>query len=198
MDLAAAAGLSSDEHGNYYDRGDHTAVSVVSSIHDRRDLRKAFAAGDRLLLVAQRRRRVYAKSSTWYPSDRTDKFLVGRNESGSAFAHAVPANIGTVTEAVSWIWAGADVLERHGDVAIVATTRAIATAIPVPAQGLAVDTARSHMVLGGEYRRNGALYIRDAVLHHTRNQHPDVVTPPGQWVRVVVGRRSTRAASSTD
>ena len=51
----------------------------------------------------------------------TERYLVGQNEVGTAFAHAVPtrSETSTVAGALRWIWSGYCPVHRQGDIAIV-------------------------------------------------------------------------------
>lgn len=190
--LAVEAGLHPDEHGSYRDRGDHFSLSVLDVIWKPIELLKLHAAGDMLALVNQSRTRVYAKSYKFGPGERSDIYLVGYNESGTRFCHAVAQHLRTVADAVAWIWGDEPITARHGDVAITPARK--------PIRGGEIVTELQIVdrhVVTGEVYRNGALYARNAVLHHAASQHPDI-TIGNEWHKIVVARRSTRSPSSKD
>lgn len=119
--LAKEADMYWDEHGST--RGDYRTTRGLDFLwpHEAR-LAPYFDGGGRGLgLIAVNRRRVYAKSSKWYPRDTETRFLVGRNEAGTFFAHAVPRTVSTVRAAVEWIWSGkaSRIIARQGDIALI-------------------------------------------------------------------------------
>ena len=81
--------------------------------------------GEGLGLIEITRKRVYSRSCKWMPSFASTRYLVGKNEAGTYFAHAVPNNIHSVLEALSWVWSNrADkIKERQGDIALVSAIR---------------------------------------------------------------------------
>lgn len=119
--LARAAGMLYREReagrGDYLSTGSLDYVppseSHAAPFHDR--------GGAGLALAEITRKRVYAKSSKWGASTASTRYLVGRNESGTFFAHAVPSTVSTVRAALHWIWSGheSDIIERQGDIALI-------------------------------------------------------------------------------
>jgi hypothetical protein len=190
--LAVEAGLQPDEHGGFRDRGDHFSLSVLDVIWKPIELQKLHATGDMLTLVNQVRTRVYAKSYKFGAGERSDIYLIGRNESGTPFCHAVAQHLRTVADAVAWIWDNQPITARQGDVAITPAKKHI-TAGEIVADRVITDR---HLI-SGEDLQNGALYARNAVLHHAADQHPDI-TIGNEWHKIVIARRSTRRPSSKD
>lgn len=117
------------------------------------------------------------------PSTRSDCYLIGRNEDGTAFCHAVPPSR-TVRAALDWIWMGraSDIIARQGDIALV---RGRGPRMP------AVLPVRHHvwrrpLVQGGV-----------ASIGITHPAHPMLPLPRvGQ--RIIVARRYGRVTSSQD
>ncbi|TAL45455.1 MAG: hypothetical protein EPN91_02255 [Salinibacterium sp.] len=167
--MTTHAGMLYDEHGST--RGDYLTtygldyvgptVSVLSPYLDKG------RAG--LALVEVRRTRRYARSCKWGPSSVATRYLIGRNETGTWFAHAVSVKCVTVREAVSWIWRGREnaIIERQGDVALVS------------GGGRSETLPAGHVVIDG------------VVTHAT---HAAMRTP-GPRERLIVGRRATVRAS---
>ena len=112
----------------------------------------------------------------WRPFILTERYLIGRNEIGTAFAHAVPARAetSTITGVLRWIWSGYDPIRRQGDVAVV---RAAGPKMPV-------QLPRQHHVDAAA-----------GVVRHAT--HPDLALPgPGE--RLIIGKRTTLGTSSHD
>jgi hypothetical protein len=195
--LAESTGVLVDEHGGMYSRGDHFTIDVHDVVEDPLVLKKFHASGKMLALVSQKRKRVYAKSYSYGPSVREDFFLIGENENGVAFAHAITNDIRkwsskTVEAALRWIWGVElieDVIDRHGDVAII-------KAKPFKSSGEIgkINVIDSHEFTG-EFRKNGFVYARNGILHHTKNQHPDVKIG-NEWVRLKAANRSERRVAT--
>ena len=117
--LAANAGYRPDEHG-FSTRGDHWTIKVIEYIPAFRSSAAPYMdqGGDGMALIRIDRKRVYAKSSKWYPSTTSSYYLVGRNEAGTYYGHPVqPAE--SVAAALTWMWSGYEIVVRQGDVAIV-------------------------------------------------------------------------------
>ncbi len=191
FDLCLRAGLDHDEHGSGM-RGDYHQLKIIERCH-KSDLGRYHASGDNLGLVEQSRKRTYAKSSNWGPSWRKDRFLVGENENGTPFVHQVPNNITSIDWAINWIWRGAEIIARHGDVGL-----AKAAAVKhVAGENVENFPLHDNHLFTGEIYKNGALYIKNGALFHGKEQHPDVTVGP-EWVRVVIGRRSSVGMSSMD
>jgi hypothetical protein len=74
-----------------------------------------------LALVEITKKVVYPSSSKWYPRVTQGVVLVGRNESGFAFAHPVNNSKKNIRSALSWIWNGKEgrIIARQGDIALV-------------------------------------------------------------------------------
>jgi len=193
--MALNAGLADDWDGSSYcdDRGDHFCLTVLDSAEA-----PAYhaAPGTVIGLVEQRRRRVYAKRSDWRKSDRSDFFVVGQNENGNAFLHQIPHTAaGSLAEAMNWIWSGAEIIARQGDVAL-----APSSLKRVDGEDGDVDVIGGHgrHRFIGEIYRNGSLHVRSGFLYHTAGQHPTIYLDGSCWRRIVIGRRSERRMSTAD
>ncbi len=156
--------------------------------------KKLLAAGDFLAIVDEERTRTYAKSSDWRPSTRTDTFLVGRNENGNAFAHQIPNNIGSVVDALRWIWRDNDLEARQGDIGL---TRSTLKHIRGRETDIDVMGHSRHRFIGEVYQ-NGSTHVRSGFLYHTADQHPPVYVDGSRWRRIVIARRSQIGLSSAD
>lgn len=173
LGLARMAGQFYDEHG--YERGDYLQTSPIDYVHPK-DARKApyhDYGGAGLALVRISRKRVYAKSyqSRYGGAETSTHYLVGRNESGTFFAHPVPRNITTVAEACQWIWDGKanDIIRRQGDIALIrGSGPKLPSGIP-----------RGHVITG------------TAIVHAT---HPPIPMP-AKGERIIVARRAHITAS---
>lgn len=194
LKLAGEAGLNCDEHGGYRHGSDSYSISVldIADAKTPAKLREYHATGDMLLLVEEGRTRTYAKSSQWKASTRYDRYLVGRNENGIPFAHAVKTDIRTIAEALSWIWNGEKIIARQGDVAT-AESKQFTSPGQIVENYQIID---SHHI-DGEIRKNGSLYARNAMLYHLKEQHPAIIVG-SEWVKIVIGRRSTKSTSTAD
>jgi uncharacterized protein YdaU (DUF1376 family) len=194
MKLASEAGLNCDEHGGYRHGSDSYGISVldIADAQTPAKLREYHATGDMLLLVEESRTRTYAGSSKWKASTRYDRYLVGRNENGVPFAHAVKSDIRTIAEALNWIWNGEKIIARQGDVAT-AESKQFSSPGQIVVDYQIIDSHR----IDGEIRKNGALYARNARLYHEKGQHPDI-TIGDTWAKIVIGRRSTKSTSTVD
>lgn len=189
--LVHDAGISPDEHGSWKRGSDSHDIVILDAITDPIEMRKYLAHGEALALVADDRKRTYAKSSKWFPSNRRDLYLVGRNESGTAFAHSV-INVSTIFGAYKWIWNNEDIIDRNGDVGIALAKKQFKKA----GESKDIVVVDSHHVKG-EIIQNGAIYARNAILYHGKEQHPDVKIGD-EWHKIVVAKRSKKATSSRD
>lgn len=174
LGLARMAGLRFDEHGST--RGDYRSTSVLDYVAptDAKAAPYCDMGGGGLALVEVERKRVYAKSSKWWPQTTSDRYLVGRNESGTFFAHAVTKKVSSVREALDWMWGGLSekIVRRQGDVAVVS-----ARGPKMPA-----SLPSGHLVNG------------DKLEHAT---HPTIALPQ-KGERLIVARRAVaRAADET-
>ena len=128
-----------------------------------------------MALVEVERKRVYAKSSKWYPRTTADVYLVGRNEAGTFFAHCVSKKVATVAEALDWMWGGMSekIVRRQGDVAVVAVARGPKMPESLPS---------GHTIVG------------ETLTHAT---HPTIALP-GKGERLIIAKRAvSRAAEET-
>jgi len=122
--LAEMAGQKFDEHG--YDRGDYLTTYALDFIAPHEGSANApylDAGGEGLGLISICRTRIYAKSYGHAPGEASTRYLVGKNEAGTYFAHPVSKKCTTVAEAVDWIWSGysAKLVLRQGDIALIST-----------------------------------------------------------------------------
>ena len=133
---------------------------------------------------------------------RKDYYLIGHNEDGSFFAHAIesPARSskamttpeGCVDYVLAKIWdcrvQDLDDILRQGDIAFVPVSKLPETAQPVEAPVVIRDT---HVLNGDIWRdRTGTHYTRrGAVLKHAKNQHK-AIRAKGGYYRVQEGYRA--------
>ena len=174
--------------------GDHFRLNVHDIEYDPLKLRTLHSRTT-LALIGQERTRTYAKRSQWRPSTREDLFLVGRNENGVAFAHAVSSRnaISTVRAALQWVWDVddiEDVVDRHGDVGVIRTS-----AVPKKTTTGTIKVLDSHAFTGEHCVRGRIVYARRGVLTHTKGQHPDVKIGD-EWMKLVPARRSVRRTAT--
>lgn len=171
--------------GNGYDRGDYYYLRVLDFVYKKKDLEKYHASGDMLGVVNQTRQRVYAKSSKWSPSERKFRYLVGRNENGNAFAHPIPNHIKTLKKAIDWIWDGNKIVDRQGDIAITPAPHLKNPPSAVEDDRRIIDSHR----VEGEIYENGAMYVRNGKIYHSKGQHPEIEVGD-DWMRILIARES--------
>lgn len=168
VELAARlTSLPKDEHVGY-DRGDYHSVSGLDFATPSEARRFLATPGTCLALVNVTRTRRYAKSYGHGPSTASQAYLVGQNEAGTGFAHAVPKTCSSIDDAVRWIWGCAPeaLVARQGDVAL------------VWGRGPKMPYLPSRHEVDADAR----------IIRHPT--HPDLPLPgPGQ--RVIVGRRAS-------
>jgi hypothetical protein len=157
-------------------------------------MKKYFASGEFIALVTINRSRTYSKQYTrnFGTGDRSDKYIIGTNETGSRFAHQVPDSVKTLSDAIKWIWQDQEIIARHGDIAITASKT-----IKNKTGEQAVDSQiiDSH-VFTGEMAKNGSIYVRNGVIKHQKNQHPDVVVG-SDWCKVIIAKRYRKGMVGT-
>lgn len=146
-------------------------------------------------LARQTRKRVYAHSSDWRFSERTDSFVVGENENGNPFLHQVPNHIVSLQEAWAWIWREAQIIARQGDIGIASSPLKHKEG---EEDDIAVGGGHSRHRFIGEIYQNGSLHVRSGFLVHTAGQHPPVYLDGSCWRRIVLARRSEVGMSSRD
>ncbi len=118
LELAAEQGIRSEDARRSSGRGDRVHVRVADVVaYPASALPPYFDRGGAGLALINRTRTRYYRD--WKPSSRTEVYLVGRDDDGRAFAHGVAGTCFSVRDAVTWIWNGATVLARQGDVGIV-------------------------------------------------------------------------------
>jgi len=177
LDLAEKAGQNFDEHGYSGRRGIYRETAALDFVPPWRAQAAPYCdlGGEGLALVAVTRTTVYPPSSRWRPSSATSKFLVGRNEAGTYFAHPVSPRCNSVESALDWIWGGkaADIIQRQGDIALISGNGGPRMPSSLP-RGHVVDEAAG-------------------VIRHAT--HPDLPLP-GKGQRIIVGRRAAERASA--
>lgn len=170
--LAKMAGYEADEHG-FTSRGDHWKITTLDYVPPRDSAAAPYfdAGGAGMALIRIDRTRVYAKSCKWSPSRTSTYYVVGRNEAGTYYGHAVtPAP--TLVEALAWVWSGYQVIARQGDIALVRGGKS----------GYIPTLPGGHVVTS------------DGVTHPT---HPTLRLPQA-GERIIVARRAgTRVSSET-
>ena len=185
MALAEGAMMRWDEHGSA--RGSYLRTAPLDYVpaHEAKGAPYCDMGGEGLGLVAVRRTTVYPNSAHCRPSTAETLFLVGKNEAGTYFAHAVASATATeggplvlapsVRGALEWIWRGHqdDIVQRQGDIALISGAGPKIPALP--------DRHVADMEAG--------------VVHHPT--HPDLPIP-GKGQRIIVARRAVpRAISGT-
>ena len=132
--------------------------------------------GAGLAVIDEETEALHFRLGWWRPFILTERYLIGRNEAGTAFAHAVPARseTSTITGALRWIWSGYAPTRRQGDIAIVT---AVGPKMP------ALLPQRHHVDAAA------------GVVRHAT--HPDLALP-GAGERLIVGKRTTLGVSSHD
>lgn len=169
LKLAANADINFDEHGSK--RGmDYLKTIYVSYVPFPESLKPPYfdSGCEGLGLVMVKRKRVY-RGSKWSPKSTHTMYLVGKNECGTYFSHAVPQFIKTVYSAVQWIWRNKanKIVVRQGDIALV---RGPFRETEMPA---------GHKLEG------------DYILH---SSHP-AIPKPRKGERIIVGRRAIARVS---
>lgn len=149
-----------------------------------------------LLIVVQVRQ--YSKAhKNWFPRIRKNYFLVGTNEDGTTFAHAVShapifaairAERDVVQAVQNWIFGGDYAgMIRHGDLALLPLK-----ARPAGSKG----QLRKHAVLEDSHELSATqiaivedrVYAKNPSLHHLPGTHSDVSAKG--WYRIMIGTRA--------
>ena len=173
--LATKAGQNYDEHGS--GRGDYLRTEGLDFVPPTESADTPYfdMGGAGLATIRIMRKRVYASSSKWYPTETSTTYLIGRNEIGTYFAHPVGTGVNTVREAVDWIWEGRTerIIMRQGDIALIESR----------------GPARMPAWLPGGHSKQGS-----KIVHAT---HPAIPVPQ-HGEAIIVGRRAvTRASNGT-
>lgn len=192
-EFAQSTAVDQDEHG-IYQSGDSVSIYVNDVVSSKKEMKNYFASGDFLALVTVNRSRTYSKAYTsrYGTGDRSDKYLIGANETGSRFAHQVPDKCNSLSEAIDWIWNGEKIIARHGDIAII-QSKTIKNKIGVQVENEQIID--SH-VFSGEFSKNGSMYVRNGVIKHLKNQHPDVVVG-SDWCKIIIAKRFMKGMGGT-
>jgi len=170
--MAEATDQHFDEHGSK--RGDYLSTEYLDYVSPPDSLKPPYhdygVMG--LGLIRVHRKRVYASSCQWYPKKTFTAYLLGRNESGTYFAHPVDRKCFSVRQACHWIWnKKADrIIMRQGDIALIKGT----SIIKVP------DLPSGHTVEG------------DYIVH---DSHP-ALHLPRKGERVIVAKRAVIRVSN--
>jgi hypothetical protein len=141
-------------------------------------------------------RRFYRKKQGYYPSIRKNYFLLGRNEDGTVFAHAVESavihsairrGVDPILAVQKWIF-GFDYerVLRQGDIALIPCSRR--PAAPPLAKRTAIVN-KTHALKANQLLENGELYAKNPHLTHVPGAHPEV-QGLNKWYRVAVGQRA--------
>lgn len=189
--LAREAAFRADEHGAYRS-GDDVYINVLDSVNTARDKKKYFVSGEFLALIKLTRVRTYSKQYTrqFGTGKRYDYYLIGENETGTIFAHQVYDNIENIKDALDWVWEENKFTARHGDIAITPAEPYHRKNILQVENEPIVD---AH-VFTGEMIKNGSIYVKNGILKHLKNQHPDVIVPD-QWHKVIIAKRHHKISS---
>jgi len=189
IEICQSLAWNIDEHGGFVPgprggssaRGDYFSIEILDILQYKKSYRKPYFNMSKdhapLALVRLNRKRVYAKSSNWFPRTTSSLYLVGQNESGTYFAHAISSRLQpsdkrrsnpTIQDALTWIWNIPDLSllqRRQGDIAVVKSS------------------GRSHVLPAGHMLQG------DMIIHET---HPSIQAP-GKGEKIIVGRRAKPA-----
>lgn len=149
------------------------------------------------LLIVVQIRKYEKRHKNWFPSIRKNYFLVGTNEDGTTFAHAVShapifAAIRSERDVVKavqdWIFGGDYcAMIRHGDLALIPMKSR-----PAGTKGQLRKSAvleESHELSATQIANvEGRIYAKNPTLVHLPGAHP-TVSGHG-WFRIVVGKRA--------
>lgn len=190
---AASESDRADEHGSWEFRAEFDGKGRGSAINY-----DVYAIGSDYhsqgLLVILQVRKYEKLHKNWFPSIRKNYFLLGYNEDGSAFAHAVSSPVihaairagrDPILAVQNWIF-DADYTKviRQGDLALVPVR-----SIPAPEiDSTELVLVDSHHLTADKIRQNGHLYAQNPTLYHLPGTHP-TVSGRG-WYRVQVGNRA--------
>lgn len=178
LELSRLAQVFHDEHGFHESRGDYLVTKPVDLVTAPDSMRPPFwdFGGAGLALVEIVRKRVYSKTAFKRVGYASTMYLIGRNETGSYFAHPVHKTCGSVREACNWIWDNKTVLARQGDIALVKGVR---------------GRLHDDMPLGVPELPDGHVIEGEFIVHRS---HPPLMLPTtGQ--RIIVGKRAAVYAS---
>lgn len=194
IQFANDTAIKQDEHG-IYRSGDKTDIIVIEAINGKKDLKKFHASGDLLALVRIDRTRTYSRTymRNYGPATRTDKYLIGQNETGTRFAHQVHDTCESIEEAIKWIWQDFNITARHGDVGITPVDLNFKdTGSPLENMQI-ID---SHKYSGLFLKKGKIFYVRSGRITHDKNQHPDIEVPDS-WHRIIIARRAQKGMRGT-
>lgn len=192
----AAAADKVDEHGSWDFRAEFDRRGRGQSLNwDLYGVGYDVHTGELLAVIQVRQFERRYKNG--YPNIRKNYFLIGRNEDGTTFAHAVShapifaaikKDKDVVLAVQNWIFGGsyADMV-RQGDLCLLPLT-----VRPAGSKGQMRRTA----ILEGSHRLtatqvaevDGRLYAKNPHLTHLPGTHPDVEA--GGWCRIMIGRRA--------
>jgi hypothetical protein len=189
QEFAQSTAVDQDHHG-IYQSGDDVYISVIEAVNTKKDLKKYHASGELLALVKVSRERTYSKQYTrqFGKGRRSDKYLIGQNETGTRFAHPVSDSCETLEQAINWIWDNNKIIARHGDIAITESKTVKNLTGQIVNEYQIMD---SH-VFTGELHKNGSTYVRNGTLIHKKGQHPDVHIG-NDWMKIIRAKRYRKA-----
>jgi hypothetical protein len=165
--------LHVDEHGTGNFLGDELSAHVLEYRSWHEGSHKApfcDMGGEGLALVKLCRTRYYSKAYTsrYGTGSAYTVYLVGKNEAGTYFCHAVNKSCRTLRHAMDWIWSkhSTEIIQRQGDIAL----------IKAPGPKIPKNLPSGHVV------------DKDAgVIKHAT--HPDLPLPKN-GERIILGRRA--------
>lgn len=192
---------NADEHGGWEQRSEWDSKGRGEQITV--DLYGIDAAAHLYVIQV---RQSFRTHKNWFLSVRKSYFMIGYNENGNSFAHAISASVvhaairrdpspeSPVRAAQAWI-CGIDEKRlpevlRNGDVALIPAKCPQKDVMIFSGGEYRVDddVAADHHLIANEIRANGAIYANNPTLYHRKNQHPSA---SGEgWYKVVVGRRA--------
>lgn len=163
-----------DEHGSA--PGDYRTTKAIDFVPSKDAVNVPYCdmGGAGIGLISIERVRIYSQWRRYFrPSVVREFYLVGRNESGTYWAHAV-APTTSVWWALDWVWGGRslDIIQRQGDIALIE-----APGPKLPAGGLPP----------GHEVDQAAGVVRHAT-------HPPLPLP-GKGQRIIVGLRAKEKVS---
>jgi len=140
-------------------------------------------------------RQYYKQCANWWPRVRKNYFLLGHNEDGTVFAHAVEAmvvrsavnrGVDVIKACQDWLWeADYARVVRQGDIGLVprkCRPKGVTRIGPVVVE-------QSHLVTAAEVVVDGdRLFALDPYLVHLPGTHPDATTKG--WVLVATAKRA--------
>lgn len=148
---------------------------------------------EELLIVIQIRQFIRRRKNG-FGNVRKSYFLIGKNEDGRVFAHAVESRVihaairkgaDVILSVQNWIF-DCDYTKviRQGDLAMIPVKKAAAPQLETEEYVI----EHSHKLTADEIRLNGSLYAKNPHLFHMPQTHPEVRGTG--WFKIVVGNRA--------